>query len=123
VLRDFVNEINCLLDSIVLLETENVNLKDSVNSLSNANTILKEEKALLEDRILELEENPPSTLLNATIDSLKVEIDCIKKEKETLLNENTTLVKEIEDLKTQNNINLSEVKAIIEELKGLIANA
>jgi FtsZ-binding cell division protein ZapB len=111
------------LDSIVLLETENVNLKDSVNSLSNANTILKEEKALLEDRILELEENPPSTLLNATIDSLKVEIDCIKKEKETLLNENTTLVKEIEDLKTQNNINLSEVKAIIEELKGLIANA
>ena len=99
-LKNLANEINNLLLDNEEKTQEILNLNSSIDSLNTAIEVLQNEnqsllgvKAELTNRILELEEQ----LLSLNVEKEKLEL--------------------------QSNIKLDELRIIVEELKGLIANA
>ena len=122
-IQELKNQIIQILDEV---EVENLTLQSAVESLTVANENLQEnikkieqEKVLAENKVAELESTVyelnnriaelENTDLTQQVLSLNAEINALKIEKESL--------------KELANINLEEVESIIEELKGLIANA
>ena len=122
-IQELKNQIIQILDEV---EAENLTLQSAIESLTVANENLQEnikrigqEKASAENKVVELENTVyelnnriaelENTDLNQQILSLNAEINALKIEKESL--------------KELASINLEEVQTIIEELKGLIANA
>ena len=122
-IQEFKNQIIQILDEV---EVENLTLQSAVESLTVANENLqenikeiKQEKVLAENKVVELENTVyelnnriaelENTDLSQQILSLNAEINALKIEKESL--------------KELASVNLDEIQAIIEELKGLIANA
>ena len=122
-IQELKNQIIQILDEV---EVENLTLQSAVESLTVANENLQEnikeieqEKVLAENKVVELEnavyelnnriEELENTDLSQQILSLNAEINALKIEKESL--------------KELASVNLDEIQAIIEELKGLIANA
>ena len=124
------------------------NLANEIINILNDNEVKAEEIKRLKERITELENSAISnevveglnnqiSSLNATINDLVEENSNLgltitdlqlqlETSKETHLKCNSTiegLNSQIAVLETQANINLNEVKNIVEELKGLIANA
>lgn len=122
-IQELKNQIIQILDEV---EVENLTLQSVVESLTVANENLQEnikrieqEKSSAENKVVELENavyelnnriaELENTDLSQQILSLNAEINALKIEKESL--------------KELAGINLEEVQTIIEELKGLIANA
>ena len=124
------------------------NLANEIINILNDNEVKAEEIKRLKERITELENSAISnevveglnnqiSSLNATINDLVEENSNLgltitdlqlqlETSKENHLKCNSTiegLNSQIAVLETQANINLNEVKNIVEELKGLIANA
>ena len=122
-IQEFKNQIIQILDEV---EVENLTLQSAVESLTVANENLQEnikkieqEKDLAENKVAELESTVyelnnriaelENTDLTQQVLSWNAEINALKIEKESL--------------KELASVNLDEIQAIIEELKGLVANA
>lgn len=133
-LKNLANEINNLLLDNEGKAQEILNLNSSISSLNatievlqNENQSLLDMKVELTSRILELEEQIVNVEANKELENIIVELNnqilSLNAEKEVLSQTVADLQAQLENSEIEANLKLEEVKTIVEELKGLIANA
>ena len=133
-LKQFANEINNILNDNEVKAEEIKRLNERILELEN-NTNSKEEIELLNNQISSLNATINTLVeenfdLGLTITDLQLQLEASQEVHSKcdlsiseLNRKNEELLSQITILETQANVNLSEVKVIVEELKGLINNA